>query len=238
MMRKKISVITAMSLAAFLLGGCGTPMYALSEEEENLIVQYSAQILAKHNIAQKDGMTTALPVEEIQETESEETEAVKPEETDGSPEEGSSGDAPAETQTLETVSLEKAVGHEKDLAITYKGCKVQDIYKEGDYFAVTPDPGNKLVVFRFSVKNKSSKTVKLNTVSMENPFSASFGGGETVKETVSLGVESLSSYDGKIKPGTKKTVVLLFQIPEDEAKDISGEQLFVKLKDTNYSVKL
>ena len=115
---------------------------------------------------------------------------------------------------------------------------MQNIYKEGDYFAVTPDPGNKLVVFRFSVKNKSSKTVRLNTASVENPFSACFSDGKTVDETVSLGVESLSSYDGKIKPGKKKNLVLLFQIPEKQAKDISGEKLFVKLKDTNYSVKL
>ena len=237
MMKKKISVLTAMSVTVLLLGGCGTPMHTLSEEEENLIVQYSAQILAKHNIEQKDGMTSALPMEET-ESEEAEREVTNDKETDNSLSGENGGDTQTKPQAVETISLEKAVGHEKNLAITYKGCKVQNIYKEGDYFAVTPDPGNKLVVFRFSVKNKSSKTVKLNTASVENPFSACFSDGKTVDETVSLGVESLSSYDGKIKPGKKKNLVLLFQIPEKQAKDISGEKLFVKLKDTNYSVKL
>ena len=237
MMKKKISVLTAMSVTVLLLGGCGTPMHTLSEEEENLIVQYSAQILAKHNIEQQDGMTSALTMEET-ESEEAESEVTNDKETDNSLSGEYGGDTQTKPQAVETISLEKAVGHEKNLAITYKGCKVQNIYKEGDYFAVTPDPGNKLVVFRFSVKNKSSKTVRLNTASVENPFSACFSDGKTVDETVSLGVESLSSYDGKIKPGKKKNLVLLFQIPEKQAKDISGEKLFVKLKDTNYSVKL
>ena len=66
-MKKKISLpVTAVS-AILLLGGCGTQMYDLSEDEENLVVQYSAHILAKYNIEQKDGMTAASS-EETQET--------------------------------------------------------------------------------------------------------------------------------------------------------------------------
>ena len=58
-MKKKISLPVMAVSAILLLGGCGTQMYDLSEDEENLVVQYSAHILAKYNIEQKDGMTAA-----------------------------------------------------------------------------------------------------------------------------------------------------------------------------------
>ena len=54
-MKKKISLPVMAVSAILLLGGCGTQMYDLSEDEENLVVQYSAHILAKYNIEQKDG---------------------------------------------------------------------------------------------------------------------------------------------------------------------------------------
>ena len=66
-MKKKISLPVMAVAAILLLGGCGTQMYDLSEDEENLVVQYSAHILAKYNIEQKDGMTAASS-EETQET--------------------------------------------------------------------------------------------------------------------------------------------------------------------------
>ena len=66
-MKKKISLPVMAVAAILLLGGCGTQMYDLSEDEENLVVQYSAHILAKYNIEQKDGMTAASS-EETQES--------------------------------------------------------------------------------------------------------------------------------------------------------------------------
>ena len=39
-MKKKISLPVMAVSAILLLGGCGTQMYDLSEDEENLVVQY------------------------------------------------------------------------------------------------------------------------------------------------------------------------------------------------------
>ena len=73
-MKKKISLPVMAVSAILLLGGCGTQMYDLSEDEENLVVQYSAHILAKYNIEQKDGMTAASS-EETQDTKNQQTRA-------------------------------------------------------------------------------------------------------------------------------------------------------------------
>lgn len=236
-MKKKMSLLVMAAAAMLLLGGCGTQMYALSEDEENLVVQYSAHILAKYNIEQKDGMTAAAS-EETQKTE--EPESQMPETQDSqSPADSSTAETTgeSETQQMETMSLSEAIGHASDLAISYKGYKVQNIYQEGDYFAVTPQDGYKLVVMKFEIKNTGKKAVKLNTESLGNTFYACLDGKNRTEETVSLGAKSLSSYKGTIKAGKKTSTVLLFQIPKDQADKISGETLFVNVKDTIYSVK-
>lgn len=59
-MKKGIRLLAVLSAALFLLGGCGTPLYELTEEEEDLIVQGAAYMLSKYNIYQKDGMNSTL----------------------------------------------------------------------------------------------------------------------------------------------------------------------------------
>lgn len=237
-MKRKMSLLAITAAAALMLGGCGTQMYALSEDEENLIVQYSAQMIAKYNIGQKDGMTAAV---EETETAQEETPDTQTNDTQTTPENGTGSDANANTDgteqpEMETISLAEAIGSKSKLKVSYKGFTVKNIYQEGDYFAVTPDDGNQLVILKFRIKNSGKKTVKLDTASMDNPFYASFDGGSQIEETVSMGVQSLSSYDGKIKAGQTKTAVLLFQIPKKQSKKISDVALFVKMNDTIYSV--
>lgn len=238
-MKKKMSLLAMAVSAMLLLGGCGTQMYSLSEDEENLIVQYSAQILGKYNLEQKDGIAAVTPETE---TTQEETQAgtQTPQKEDSVDSTQGTGDSPEsadQTQEVKTISIAKAIGHAKNLKVSYKGYKVKNMYQEGDYFAVTPDDGNKLIIMKFKIKNTGKKTVKLDTVSMDDPFYVCYDGKNKVEESVSLGVQSLSSYEGKIKAGQSKTAVLLFQVPDAQAKKISDVQLFVKLDGTIYSVK-
>ena len=148
-------------------------------------------------------------------------------------------DATGETQTqeMETIPIAEAIGHASGLTVSYKGYRVQNIYQEGDYFAVTPEDGNKLVVMKFEIKNKGKKKVRLDTEKLGITFYACFDGKNRIKETASLGTRSLSSYGETIRGGKKKTAVLLFQIPKDQADKISGETLYAEIKDTIYSLK-
>ena len=233
-MKKKISLPVMAVAAILLLGGCGTQMYDLSEDEENLVVQYSAHILAKYNIEQKDGMTAASS-EETQETQKQDSQMPESQNTQ-STDNNMASDATGETQTqeMETMPITEAIGHASGLTVSYKGYRVQNIYQEGDYFAVTPEDGNKLVVMKFEIKNKGKKKVRLDTEKLGITFYACFDGKNRIKETASLGTRSLSSYGETIRGGKKKTAVLLFQIPKDQADKISGETLYAEIKDTIY----
>ena len=47
-------------VAATVMTGCGTKIYDMTDEEQQLIVNYSAYALSKHNIYQPDGMTANI----------------------------------------------------------------------------------------------------------------------------------------------------------------------------------
>jgi hypothetical protein len=229
------------SAVSLLLGGCGTPLYTLTDDEENLIVSYAAHALAQCNVYQKDGMTNAqLPEEE----ETQEQQVASSESTDTSEQEISEASSSATTESTgvnqneETVSLAAAIGQDSGLSVSYKGYQVQDSYQEVNYYAVDPDVGKRLVVMKFKIKNPTDQDIELDTVSLDNTFYASFDGEDSIKETVSFGAQSLSFYDGVIKAGKSKTAVLLFQLPEEEADQFTTVDLMVQLDGTVHPVQI
>ena len=46
-------LLAVLSATALLIGGCGTPMYELTEDEETLITQYAAYAVGKYNSLRK-----------------------------------------------------------------------------------------------------------------------------------------------------------------------------------------
>jgi hypothetical protein len=238
-MKNRFRMLAIVSAVTLLLGGCGTPLYELTDDEQSLIVAYAAYSTAKHNTYQMDGMTDAQLSEETT-TQQQEEEATAPSQQEESSETSSSTttETTDSNQNEEAISLAAAVGHESGLTVSYEGYQVQDSYQEVDYYAVNPDIGKRLVVMKFKIKNPTNQDIELDTVSLDNTFYASFNGEGSLKETVSFGAQSLSSYDGVIKAGKSKTAVLLFQVSESEADKISTVELMVQLKGTAYHVNI
>jgi uncharacterized protein YceK len=235
-MKKRFRLLAVVSAATLLLGGCGTPLYELTDDEQNIIVTYAAFTLAKHNTYQKDGMTNAVLAEEDSQEETTTDTQQESSETDSSTSTGTATDEGSGEE--DAISLAAAVGQESGLTVSYKGYQVQDSYQEGDYLAVNPDVGKRLVVMKFKIKNPTDKDIELDTVSLDNTFYASFDGGNRIKETVSFGAQSLSSYLGVIKAGKSKTAVLLFQVSESQADAISSVELTVQMDDSTFYVKI
>ena len=77
-MRNVMKIGAVLVAAAMLFTGCGDPMVSLTEDEEAIVVNYSAGILAKHNSFQQEGMTALYPEEE----ELSEEEVEEPDETE------------------------------------------------------------------------------------------------------------------------------------------------------------
>ncbi len=238
-MGKKTKTAALIAAAVFLLAGCGTPMYELTNDEQDLIIQYSAYTIGKHNTFQKDGMTAAMaPPEGTTEQPSSEPETQEETQEENQPSKPSGEKNGSDEKRGGEISLAAAIGQEDGLRVSYDGYKVMKSYKVENYFSVDAEAGSRLVVMNFTIKNTSDKTINLDTLSTDSVFYGCFDGTNQIAEHESFGLNTLSSYEGKIKAGKSKKTMLIFQIPEDQAKNIKAESLSVKLNDTTYSVKI
>ncbi len=237
-MKKGMRLLAVLSATVLLISGCGTEMYELTEDEETLITQYAAYAVGKHNIRQKDGMTSDKPQEEDTTKEQKPQEDSKdPQDTQAAFESGGDQGNGEDLSNYPEVSLTDALGCDDSLKITYKGYKVSAAYKEGNYFSVNAGEGNTLLIMNFTIANSGKKAVKYDTSSLQNTFYGLFGGSK-IGEKMTFSNKELSSSSMTIKAGKKTSAVMLFEISKDTAASIMGESLLAEIDGTTYRVKM
>jgi hypothetical protein len=164
-----------------MLNGCGTPLFEMTAEEEDLVIQYAAYYLAKNNTYQADGLVNISDAL----LNGEEEETVTPVETPTDVSESESSITPASGTTLgEVITLSQAIGWTTGLSVNCKEYYQSDSYKEGTYYSVTPSTGDSFVVMKFVVENITDETIDLST------YMGSLAPGES-KELVLLFETSL-----------------------------------------------
>lgn len=240
-MKKGMRMLAIVSASVLLISGCGTEMYTLTDDEETLITQYAAYAVGRHNIRQKDGMTSDKPTEETTTTESEQQSTQQP---DTTPDANQNTQTPAasdatnnEADQYAEISLEKVLGYDSVLNISYKGYKLEDAYKEGNYFSVNAAEGNTLLVMNFTVKNSGKKSVKYDTSSLGYKFYGMFG-SDKIAEKVTFSNKELTASTMNIKAGKKAQMVMLFELSKEQAANLTTEALLVDMDGTTYRVNL
>lgn len=230
-MKNKYHFLALLLVLATLLTGCGTPLYELTDEEEDMIVSYAAYAVSLHNTYQKDGLVTTVLEETETEQEEEESEA-EGQET-AQEQDSKAGTKNSQTDTVdstgESVTLAEAIGHGKDLSVKYKGYTIADHYKEGKGYSINAEEGRTFLILEITMKNKGDKTVKVDNVSLNPSFRCTYNGTDTVGAEITFLTHDFATYEGSIKAGKSVKTVLLFSIPESEADQI-------KTKDVSLSV--
>ncbi|MCH5332453.1 MAG: hypothetical protein J1D89_00720 [Agathobacter sp.] len=238
-MRKGIRFAALVLASVLLFGGCGTPLYEMTDEEEDLIVHSAAYILAKRNIFQKDGLK-AFYIAEEKKDQSEDNNSEHPDETqdsesDGRPSgSGGTGTSPSQGGA---VSLAEAIGCKDRLEVTYDKLSLTDDYWEGGYFFLSAGAGNTLAVLEFTLSNPGDEDVELHNYEAGYAFYLSIPGAEHIAEKSPL-VASLASYEGTIKAKDKSTAVLIFEISKELADQDMTPKLTMERENTSYSVIL
>ena len=202
-MKKRMQFLTILLASTVVLGGCGTSLYELTDDEEDLIVSAAAQAVAKHNVFQSDGITDVEPETEpqMQENTTEQDTQQVQEETNTNT---NTGGTQTNTQTKE-IALSDLLG--KNLKVSYKGYSTASSYQECDYFNVNATSGKTLIIMNINVKNTGKKNIKIDMLSKDVTFYGCFNGTDRIVEKKILSTKNLSTYQGKIKPGKSiKTV--------------------------------
>jgi hypothetical protein len=191
-----------------MLNGCGTPLFEMTAEEEDLVIQYAAYYLAKNNTYQADGLVNISDAL----LNGEEEETVTPAETPTDVSESGSSITPASGTTLgEVMTLSQAIGWTAGLSVNCKEYYQSGSYKEGTYYLVEPRTGDSFVVMKFVVENITDETIDLDILSEAPQFRICTDGSSWVEEADTLLVYDLSTYQGSLAPGESKELVLLFE---------------------------
>lgn len=233
-MKKRMQFLTILLASTVVLGGCGTSLYELTDDEEDLIVSAAAQAVAKHNIFQMDGITDVESETEpqMQENTTEQDTQQVQEETNTNTH---TGGTQTDTQTKE-IALSDLLG--KNLKVSYKGYSTASSYQEGDYFSVNATSGKTLIIMNINVKNTGKKNIKIDMLSKDVTFYGCFNGTDSIVEKKILSTKNLSTYQGKIKPGKSIKTVLAFEVSKKQADEISTQDLQVEMDGQMYQVTM
>lgn len=210
--------------------GCGEELIPLTDSEREQIVHFSAHIIGEFNKSQTEGYT-ALNKRQLQaiyseeETESNQDQSIEEDSSETGTVQGQ--DTTSAESPAETVSLTEALGID-GITAQCTGYKVQKDYVQDDVFAMTATEGKRYVVLTIKLENETSAKRTCDVAGQKKAFSLNVNDGSyTAAALITFLPNDFGAFSDEIAGGKTKKTVLLFEVPEDTAKNISGLRLEV-----------
>ena len=243
MKQRKCHRVLLLVLGCLMLTGCGEAPYELTEEEQQLVVSYSAHVVSKFNRYQKDGLTYVPETsEEIPETETEILETEKQEENMETPNSDTvAGDVSTETEEPAKETTFETVFADTGLSFTYLGNEVTASYMEDDTYAVNAGFGKNLLVLKLKVENLTEEAIVLDNMSTGDVYSAKYvmesGKTYNAKAVMTLLINDFTTYEGTIEPQASEEMVIVFEIPA-ETTSVEGVDLKIERNGKYFQINL
>ncbi len=241
-MKKRIMYLF-LAMLLTVCSGCGTSLAEMTETEEEIVVRYAANVIAKYNHGQSDGIVKIYTIKGEEEEEEEVEETVEEPGT----EEMASGDLTAGgdlSETGEEIAVEDAVEATltealgiTDLSFTWESVEVAADYSYNDAYLITPSTGKQFAICNISVSNTGEQSVLLDMMSANMSITLQTDSGSYANVST-ISINDLSTYYGQIPVGDGDDVVLFFEIPSDT--EITTENVSLIIENTNgtYRVKM
>lgn len=255
-MKKNRLAAGALALAVSITAcGCGDQIYELTEEEEAVIVHYSAHAVSKFNKKQSEGIEDVAVLKAIQELKAKEAEErrkeqekeqqeqndnnkeEKPESAENTQKPDSSASGQDAQPKVNYVSLKKALQLSEVNAV-YRKYDLTSAYKASQSYMVRANSGNDLLVLHVNLKNSGSKTAECDILSKMPSFKLTINGEISVSADTTILLNDLGTYQGRIREGDKARTVLVFQVKKGSVKSIDTMDLEVTIGGTSSQVQL
>lgn len=246
-MRKKTKTIAALLMTVvFSIGltGCAENQIPdLTDAQIQAVGEYVAVTLMKYDAGHRSRLMDLSKYKELDENPDglEEGESNAPETgmkpVDDTPVVDSAGKETADAIN----SLEQALELPEGVTITYIGEKVCAYYPEdnGDpYFSLNAAAGKRLLVLIFSIMNSTEQEQELDLMSLNAIFRITVNGEYTRKSLTTLMDNDLATYREPLPSGESCETVLVIEMEEDMAENISSISLDVKNDTKAYKVQL
>lgn len=236
-----IKIISVSLICAMFLGGCGSEIADLTDEQQTQIGEYAAFTMLRYDAEHRSRLVdysevlaadeakrlaeeAAAAAEIARQTET--GEDVKPEGTldaNGNPVEviDKTGDIGYVSDTMEDF-LELPNG----VLLTYRGYTIQSSYPEeadvSDYFVVDATAGNKFLVLWYSIYNGSGSEASINFLADSITFKCRVNDSNTATALVTMLDDDMSTLQTVMRDNDEMDCVLVFEINTDLANNIDS----------------
>lgn len=238
-------------LCGIMLTGC-TQLIVLTEEESDILSEYMAETVLKHDKKYKEALIYPEDTTDIADSETNEVnESEVASDTEGNmeavSEQANSDDnlttldstvADNTNYMVSDMNLSDELGN-GNFEISYSNYKLYDSYpsnSKNNYFSLEASEGRKLLVVSFDIKNLSKKTQRLNLIKSGFEYTLSNDSNVTYNPKLTLLLNDIQYLDIEVPKGKSKEAVLVFEVLQD--MDVSKCNLLVSNQEKNAVINL
>lgn len=214
---KKLIVMISAMLSVMFLSSCESLDY--TEEEEDIIANYAANLVLKHDVKYK--YNYVIDLENETETTTVHNEAAEDETTAGNVNnEGQSGISNGETVESISQAFELPEGIQAD----YVDYSVVSSYPSdnsgNNVFVMKAVENSNLLVVKFRLTNQTAQDISVNLMSNGKKYKGILNESKKYNAQLTLLLDALNTYEGVISAGEGRELVLVFQTQLDSADDV------------------
>lgn len=235
---KKWIAALLVSTMAFTLTGCGEELYEMTDEERQIVVDYSAHIIAKYNTRQPEGYMYVYEEEPEEEEDfsefGEDDTSVEDENQDESgaevEEEDASDDArPSGDSSENSDSSGKYVSLSEALGLNTLNAEFMGAQYSLKYDTFVPEYGCGMCVVTVRINNPKNKDINLDMLSRIPTFKAQINDAVNLKASLTILLDDLSTFQGVVPANGSVDTVILFQFKDDKIVEINSLKLSVDM---------
>ena len=227
----------AVLLSAALLTGCGNEIPEMSQQQQELFVEYAVGKTLKYDKNHESRLVELTLEEETGQVPAEEevSQPAPPEEEGSTQQEQTEADVD-DVEIIDNTdgvvtnpTIEEFLGLDS-VKFTYTGYETVSTYPEQEgelFFAMDATEGNQLVVLKFLAENISGGETALDIMQSNTRFKIAINGTEKNALTTLL-LNDLAYYQGTLAPGEGTELVLVCEVPSGQVNEITTLGLTMK----------
>lgn len=224
---KKIFLILSAMLSVTFLTACESLDY--TEEQEDIIANYAANVVLKHDVKYKYKYITDLEETETT-TNNQMSGQYEPPAGDGNQSGQESGNT---GQIVESIA--QAFGIPAGIQADFVDYSVVSSYPSGNsennVFVMKAVENSNLLVVKFRLTNQTAQDIPVNLMASGKKYKGILNENKKYNAQLTLLLDALNTYEGVISAGEGKELVLVFQTQLDSKEDVKS--LSVSVADDN-----
>lgn len=248
-MKKSWIKILTISAAGICLTGCGNAIPEMTPQQQELVVEFAASELLKFDQKHATKLVPLEIIQEVEESNQADSSAVEEKEepsADAAKENGEEGIPADEATVIDQTQEESPQSVDEFLELTgvsiaYAGHELNDSYPpeaaDDVFFFMSATENNKLLVLKFQVENISGGDMELDFARRQTRYKIVVNGSEQNALTTML-LNDMAYYKGTLAAGESVELVLVGEVSNEQADQITSLELTMKSVDDSATILL